>query len=198
VQHNRLPSLVFHPLSGYIKILYSWIKNNPEFLPFSAFSADEVFAAVQKASAPLERVFSGKSNKLLEDLTKFSGFEWQESRIDIYPTFLFPSFSQPLNLRVVDVINHRLLIRDTDTTIRVLLHELGHRLVPSVIFSDLNSYEVAMDLLALKTLQSNGMAWGQIQGALSKVSAWPNVFTPTIRDYSELNGHSFEGYSPVT
>jgi hypothetical protein len=152
-----VPQLRFHVLRGYLDVLRRWTANDPSLAALSHVSGDDLFQEIMQATDALRKLMQGREQDILRSIATLSRFEWTESIIDVYPSFAAPSFSHPLNLRVVEITETGVTSRIPEETLGTLVHELGHRIAPSTAFADRAAYEDAMGALAVQLLREHGI-----------------------------------------
>jgi hypothetical protein len=184
------PSVQFNVLPGNIRNQYGWVKNNPDFKTISLYQENELYAAVAAATKELIDEFKPNINEILAYLENLSGYKWGDSLIDVYPTFLWPSFSNPLSIRVIDFTPQGLSPRPIEVNLGNLIHELGHRLVPIDAFNQRLQLEESMDLLSMRLLDQFGYDFDKYKTISSKASGYTThtlsqteLFAPNLKAY---------------
>lgn len=149
-----IPKLEFVYL--YPKSHYLWIKDNPKFADVAKMTLEEVTDVVFAASLTVESKIQPHAERIFELLAELSGYEWQEHKIKVYPTFLGPSYSDPLSLRVTEMKQGKLVPAPIGQASGVLIHELAHNIMPMKLFADQATAEEIMDMVTFRILAELG------------------------------------------
>lgn len=150
-----LPELKFiyiRPKSHYL-----WIKDNPKFSIASSMDFEELSEVVLLSARKLDEFIQPYAEKIFRQLEELSGYSWIDNRIKVYPTFLGPSYSDPLSLRVTEVSDGKVIPSPIEKTSGILIHELAHNIMPLTLFLNFAMSEQVMDLTTFKIMEDLGI-----------------------------------------
>ncbi len=190
-----IPTIEFR--TAPLGIHYKWVNGNPSYSAVSKYTVPELSTAVAAGAAGVEAILSGRHEQLMVTLTRLTGYRWREDRVMVYPTFLWPSFAQPLSLKTVTFEEGRLVPISPALGAGILVHELVHQLVPPSLFLSREVSERVADIVALRTMQLSGIdstEYAEFSSETARRQArYPEpgflsvdeVLSPTVRDFIE-------------
>ena len=189
-----IPDLSFIITPTQVRVFKAWVKHDPKYSQIIACEDKALSDLLKLSSDELVECIKDKRKDILSDMAEFSGFEWDKNIIDIFPTFLSPSLSSPLLLRVLD---SDLQKRDVNLLVGILLHELAHNIIkrPKSLLENRKINEEITDQLTIKVLENNNFSSIEFKkftfektfGEHPSVEQWQiptnKLFNQTIRDY---------------